>query len=439
MDRLEFAEETPIPVIKGTNYAQEFADRDAVRKRIETAKAAGPTDMSGPYSVLFDWKQEQADLKAQKEKTQLAQQKIMRTNALGEALRTLGEGFAAKGGAPVTPRNPNPFILNAVNEYAKSDMDYINKLEGVKAKKLALAQADVQYNLGVNAASVAKAEKQEERSHEEAKLAEKELDNYIRELRLQENQYRLRGKEAEANAIRDQIKLGEETAAQIIVARKKAQFDRGMDLTGTGVSSNFNVHTKPDKGDKTKMEFIVPDTNETIYLPQGLVDHIRTYLQRGKGQYDQAVPAVLRAAMKNEAVKPEALYTAISDSWDYIKTSILPPDVYAQIYGGEPRQETVQTGGPIATADSTATINATNQPAIGVPANVQELQQKIHSNLSTDIKFDLKSDKSVKKKIAELTDMYYAFYLSQPGNKLTKNDAVSAANQVVQRWRELNK
>jgi hypothetical protein len=434
MDRLEFSGETPIPVIKGTNYEKAFADRDAVQRRIEEVKAAGPTDLSGPYSVLFDWKQEQADLKAQKEKAQLTQQKIMRTNALGEAFRVLGEGISARGGAPVTPRNPNPFILNAVNEYAKSDMDYINKLEGVKTKKLALAQTDVQYNLAQNAAGVAKAEKQAERSHEEAKQAEKELDNFIRELRLQENQFRLRGKEAEANGVRDQIKLAEETAAQIAVARKKEQFARGMDLTSEGVTSNINVHTKPEKGDKTAMEFVVPDTQETIYLPQGLVNHIRTYLQHGKGQYDQTVPAVLRDAMKNQAIKPEALYTAISDSWDYIKNSILPPDVYAQIYGGEPGQETVAT----APVTDTAVVSAAKNPS-GSPASVQELQQTIFTNLTSDTAFDLKNDKSVKKKISEISDLIYANYLLQKDNKKNKNDAVTDANKIVSRYRQLSK
>lgn len=425
MNRLEFNEETPVPVIKGTNYGQAFANRDAVKKRIEEAKAVGPTDLTGPYSALFDWKEEQAKLEAQKEKAQLTQMKIMRTNAIGEAFRILGEGISAGKGAPVTQRNQNPFILEAVNEYAKSDIDYINKLEGVKAKKLALAQADIQYNLNQDAASLAKAERKEERSHDEAKQAEKELDDYIRGLRLQENSFRLRGIENKANAVKDQIKLGEEAAAQIAINREKERNARGMNLSYENEKKNtVDIRIKPDKASDA-MEFVVPDTKKTVYLPWGTINHIRTFLQHGKGQYDQSVPAVLRDAMKNDAIKPESLYTAISDSWDYIKTNILQPDIYAQIYGGEPGQDTVQAGGQTATADSTAT-----QQTTGMPTNV-DWEELLLDNIET-----IFNDSSIK-------DMDQLFKVrdnivssnKENGVKINLNDAMLQAKEMKQSWR----
>ena len=431
MDRLDFKGETPIPVIRGTNYAQEFADRDAIRKRIESAKDEA-INMTGPYSVLFDWKKEQEDLKAQKEKAQLIQQKIMRTNALGEAFRLLGEGISAGKGAPVTPRNPNPFILNAVNEYAKSDLDYINRLEGVKAKKLALAQADVQYNLSQNAAALAKAEKQEERSHEESRQAEKELDNYIREMRLQENLYRLRGKEADANEVRGKIKLAEETAAQIELARQKARFDFGMGLNGPGEGgTGIDLFTKPKRqGDA--MEFVVPDNNKTIYIPYGWVNNLRTKLQTGKGKYDQSVPQVLRDAMRNEAIKPEALYTVLSENWDYIKNNLLAPDLYYQIYGTEPGQAGPNSGtggGPAA------------PPANAAPTQVQLDDGSVDIDDNSKIALLGRIDEALNNtsitptnKIGVIQNFIYSTYQAA-GIPVSKFEAENLAKEYVREWR----
>jgi len=412
MARLDLAPNVPIPVIKATNYKEQFAAQNT-KKRLEDSSL-------GPYSSLFDWKNEEARVEADHTKKQVAQQKIMRTNAIGDAFRLLFEGVGAATGATITPRNVNPAILNAVNDYGKNDTEYMQRLEGIKTKKLALAQADLQYNMNQGALGVEKAEKQADRSHQEAMAAEKELNNFIRENAMLEKQYKLRGLESEAEAARKNVQMGTEAQLQIGLARKKAQFDRGMDLLGDGTTSNINVKTKPEKGDKTKMEFIVPDTKETIYLPQGLVDHIRTYLQHGKGQYDQSVPAVLRAAMKNDAVKPESLYTAISDSWDYIKSNILPPDVYVQIYGAEPGKTTDAQGQPVIPG------NAVSQQPAGdwQELLLDDIQKTFDDSSVKDMdQLFIARDKIMKEAKAN-------------GEEISVNDAMLQAKELKKTWRQ---
>jgi hypothetical protein len=417
MARFDLSVKTPVPII--TDYSKIINAR-------RTADLSGGSN-DGPFSSLFDYTQEKVDLEAEHQKKEKTQQKIMRTNALGDAFRLIMEGAGAAAGATITKRNVNPGILSAVNEYSKNDLDYINRLEGLKTKKLALGQADLQYKLGQDAAALAKVEKQAERSHDEALQTAKELDNFIRENKILEKTYRLRGMENEAEAARKQTQSAIEQSLAIELARKKAEFDRGIGLSGGADPSSIDVITSPKKGDTKTIEFITPDTKKKIYLTPGMVNYIRTQLQTGKGKYDQTVPKVLRDAMANEAIKPESLYTAISDSWDYVRDNILPPGVYSQIYGGEPGQET-ETSSP----ETTATQSAT-----GVPANVEELQQKIFTNLTTDTALDLEDNKSVKKKIGELSDLIYGNYLLQPGNKKTKNDAVTEANKVITKYRQL--
>jgi hypothetical protein len=422
MARFDLGGTTPIPVIKGTNYAEEFANRDAVRKRIEDAKL---NPSMGPYSAMFDWKQEQADATALNEKKQLVQTKIMRTNAIGEALRLLGEGLAANQGAPVTQRNPNPFVLNAVNEYAKNDMDYINRLEGIKTKKLALGQMDLQ-------TKIATASAQAERKHQEDMQATKELNDFIRESRLKEQEYKLRGLENEREAQRKRTQMAEQTLYEIEIARKKAQFERGIGLLDNGAKPTVDVFTPPKPGDKETLPFLTPDTKQTIYIKPELTNYIISQLSAGKSPYDQTLAKVFREIIANKKGQPEAIGKAFTDNWDYIRDHVLPAGVYEGIYGSKPPSgaATQQNQQPIQQS-------TTGEPSTGQPEGQEVLQKKIFDNLTNDTTNFLENDKAGRAKIGELADMIYANYLLQPGNKLTRNDAVTQANQIISKYRQL--
>lgn len=424
MDRLEFkSDRTGIPVASGTNYSRIINIRNSVDTKADPNK--------GPYSSLFNYDQEEADLKTQNEKKQKVQQKIMKTNAVGEAFRLLIEGVGAFGGATITPRNVNPGILSAVSEYAKNEDEYMQRLEGLKNKKLVLKQADLQYSLGQNAASLDKAEKQAERSHQESIQAEKEVDNYIRELRLQENQYRLRGMENEAVGVQKQIQMGEQTALEIALARKKEQFSRGMDLTGGGASTGIDVLTPPKSdAQRQQQSFVVPDIKKEIFLNQGMTDYIRTQLQTGRGKYDQSVPQVLRDAMNNKNLQPEAVMTVISENWDYIRDNVLSPDVYKQIYGVEPGQEQKPS--------ATQVTNAPPKQAKQEDGSV-DLDENSQLQLLGRIKETLNNTSFAdNKKLGTIKEFVYSTYQAA-GLSMSQFDAENISKEYLRQWRAQQK
>lgn len=387
------------------------------RLEFNKEKAAIPM-AKGPYSSLFNYDQEEADLKAQGENDQRVQQKIMKTNALGDAFRLLAEGVGAFGGATITPRNVNPGILSAVNEYGKNDTEYMQRLERLKTKKLALGQADLQYKMGVSAAEA-------ERTHQETMQTNKDNDNYLRELKLQENLGRIQGDKAKEEDARKKINLVTEYQLQVEVARKKEQFARGMDLTAgqpTGTGTVVNVPPKSEV-DKKAQSFIVPDNKKEIWMSQGLIDDIRTNLQTGKGKYDQSVPQVLRDAMNNKTVQMPSLKTAISDNWDYVKNHILSSDVYKQIYGTEPGQGTV----PQPSAQSGIPTAVTVKGVTDLDANSKE-QLVVDSHAVLDKTPEDQKLKVVKNLIIE---RYKAI-----GKMLPSKDVDNDAREIVRQWRQ---
>jgi len=441
MDRLEFNQETPVPVIKGTSYAEQFADRDAVRARINAAKSE--TTPSGPYSAIFDWKTEQADAAAQLEKKQAVQRKIMKTNALGDAFSLLSEGVGAFYGATVTPRNANPGIMKAVNDYAKNDQEYMQKLEGVKAKKLALFQADIQYNLNQDALTEAKLERQAERSRAEARSVEKELDDYIRQNKLLEKQFRLRGLESEAEFARKNYMEGVEKSTALELLKQKARYDRGWDL-GNGKDGGIpqfdllSPGTTKGGGKSNKIPFIVPDKpTTTVYLPPELIDEIRFQLIGPDGnKYDPKVSDALRAILRNKQPAQASLMQEIRKNWNEganIKDLMVDfaPNAYEQIYG---KPEDGAAAPQIKVNTKPAADTLADGTVVLDPWSVQNLQKRMFESLQ-DSTLDLSNDKSVKKKIIELQDMIYTDH-KVAGVDMDENEALIQANNIMNKYRQ---
>jgi hypothetical protein len=410
MARPDISPSAPIPVIKSTNYTQQFADRDAIKARLDAAKTE--TSPVGPFSALFDWKDEEQRAKDYNDKQQEVQRKIMRGNAFGDAMRLMIEGVGGMAGATITPRNVNPFILKSVSDYAKNDMDYMERMQGIRAKKLAAGQMDLQHKLGQEAAAA-------ERVHQEAMQREKELNDFISASKLQEQLHKFKGDEAAAEGEREKQKQATQALLEIEVARKKAQFDRGMGLMGDGSTTGLDVRTAPQKGDKDTMQFVTPDSKQTIYINPGLMNYIRTQLQTNKGKYDQSVPQVLRDAMSNKAIKPEALATVFTDQWDYIRDNILPPDVYKQIYGAEPGQAAPKTAptGPVAVKTDQG-VDLDNDSKLQLVGDVHALLDKTAKGQEV---------KQAKKLIEE---RYKAI-----GKLLPSKDINDMADDLVREWR----
>lgn len=70
-----------------------------------------------PYSSLFNYEQLAREEEERKNRAQASQQKIMRTNAIGDALRLIVDAVGGSQGASITPKAVNPGILKASERY----------------------------------------------------------------------------------------------------------------------------------------------------------------------------------------------------------------------------------------------------------------------------------------------------------------------------------
>lgn len=427
MERLEFKPNTSVPMASGPNYSR-FVN---IRKSADL-KA---NNNNGPFSSLFDYEKNAAELEAENEKKQSVQKKIMRTNALGEAFRLIAEGIGASAGATITPRNVNPGILSAVNEYGKNNTEYMQRLQGLKSTKLALNEADLKYNMGQEATALDKAEKQAERSHQESIQASKELDQFINENKLLEKTYRLRGMEAEAEGVRKKTQAAIEASLSVEVAREKAKFDRGWGLQGEG-QPQFDLSTPSKSTAKNpKIPFIVPDLpTKTVQLPPELIDEIRFQLIGPDGnKYDPAVPEALRAVLKNKKAEQSSLMQAIRENWNEganIKDRMkgFAPNAYEQIYGqigNETAPQTVQAG-PV------------KPTAVKGPDGTTDLDDASKEQIMIDSDIILESNLEDGKKLKQIESLYIERYKSI-GKTVAKKDATTFAQNVMREYRQLLK
>ena len=90
----------------------------------------------GPLPVLFDYEDEQRQLEAKKQQKQQAQQRIMRTNSVGDAFRLLIDAAGGSKGATITPKPINAGTVRAADRYHALEEDYDNKSERLKLRDL---------------------------------------------------------------------------------------------------------------------------------------------------------------------------------------------------------------------------------------------------------------------------------------------------------------
>jgi len=112
---------------------------------------ATPKQDPGPFSVLFDYKEEQKKLDERKKQQEESQKKIMRTNALGEAFRLLVDAVGGSQGASILPRPANPAIFQASERLQGYDKDYRSQSENLRLQDLRTKELDLQHGLGVEA------------------------------------------------------------------------------------------------------------------------------------------------------------------------------------------------------------------------------------------------------------------------------------------------
>ncbi len=257
---------------------------------------ATPKQDPGPFSVLFDYKEEQKKLDERKKQQEESQKKIMRTNALGEAFRLLVDAVGGSQGASILPRPANPAIFQASERLQGYDKDYRSQSENLRLQDLRTKELDLQHGLGL------------ERDKLNAGYA-KELENIRSKNDLTQLQEKYRG-EVE--------KIQEKYRGEVEKITTKAQED--LKKAGGLYVARYD--------DPYKTEAL----NRDVVL--GMFKDLKQYLL-DKGVYPTMQPAVLQSEDQG-AISNDDLRKLISDYPEFFAPRL------PQLTGGAPLPQTPQ-------------------------------------------------------------------------------------------------
>lgn len=105
----------------------------------------------GPFSSLFNYEDEQKALEARRKQQAEAQQRIMRTNAIGDAFRLLFDAIGGSKGATITPKPINPAIMRASERLQSLNREYDDKADRLRLQNLGAKEKDLQTKLAMDA------------------------------------------------------------------------------------------------------------------------------------------------------------------------------------------------------------------------------------------------------------------------------------------------
>ena len=102
-----------------------------------------------PLSSVIDWSKEEDKLARQREKQQLAQQRIAKTQMLGDTFKLLAETAGAFKGADVEKRQTNPYFLQSVQNQRQADADYDKGIGNLEQNKFSTLLKDRERQVGL--------------------------------------------------------------------------------------------------------------------------------------------------------------------------------------------------------------------------------------------------------------------------------------------------
>lgn len=266
-----------------------------------------------PYSALVDVDQLLQEEEARKNQKQQAEQKIMRTNAIGDALHLIMSGIGANQGATITPRQPNPYILKSADRYRKLDEDFESKRERLRMQDLGLREKDKSYQLGLE-------QRDQNWQREDDKIADQReyaggvlSAQQAREDIIRKENYGQQKEMAGINAanaakmerMRTDENIREATEKQRILKEQIASTPR------------TEMATKED------IPFIIPGSAQTIYIRPQEIEEMYYQMTKNKQKYDPALEQAMKDLMSNDIVRRESAVQVLKKHWDEIKT-VLP-------------------------------------------------------------------------------------------------------------------
>jgi len=255
----------------------------------------------GPFSSLFNYEDEQKRLENRKNQLMKAQQRIARTNAVGDAFRLIIDAIGGSMGATITPKPVNPAILQSTEKLYGLDTEHWDRLENFRLSDLAAKEKDLQYNLGLEAEGRKVAREEKERT--ETQTFQKELENI-----KAENAMKLE----KARSANDLLEIYEKSRADIEKLQAKSVAD-------VGKAGGFYVARYDDPNQTEPL-------NRDVVI--GMFKDLKEYLA-GKGIMFSMLPKVLQTENKGN-ISNDDLRRLIADYPDFFAQR------FPQLTGGVP-------------------------------------------------------------------------------------------------------
>lgn len=105
----------------------------------------------GPFSAVFPYEELAKEEEEKKQKLQQGQQRIAKTNAVGDALRLIIDSVGAFNGASVTPKGVNPGIIRASDRMRQVQDQSDDTMMRLRLTDLGNRQKDVAYQQSIDA------------------------------------------------------------------------------------------------------------------------------------------------------------------------------------------------------------------------------------------------------------------------------------------------
>ena len=110
-----------------------------------------PNFEEGPFSAVFPYEELAREEEEKKQRLQQGQQRIMRTNAIGDSLRLIIDSVGAARGATVTPKGINPGIMRASDRMRQIQDQSDDTMQRLRLTDLGNRQKDVAYQQSIDA------------------------------------------------------------------------------------------------------------------------------------------------------------------------------------------------------------------------------------------------------------------------------------------------
>jgi len=314
-------------------------------------------DDTGPYSSIFDYKEEAAKEEEKRNNLAESQRKIMRTNAVGDAFRLLIDGVGGSAGATITPKAVNPGIVNACSRLDSLKKEGDARMERLKVTDLAGKRADIEHKLRIDAEKRAIDDRND--------IYDKTRDDNITDRDTQQK-----------------------NAKDLITFNTNEDIRGYQEKIKSGIATPARTNRKV-RYEKEDVEFTTPDTNETIFISKAEISQMQYELTKDKTKYDPDLDDALEALMKNEAVKDESAILVLKRNWDKVKR-VLPE------YANQPAAEPA----PLTQAElayNTGVYNVMNNTGLSKSEKIKRITKlNVDYKGMTEEKADFEAEKRIK-------------------------------------------